>query len=217
MSDDQVKDEAPTEQAAKPASAPRARRTTTTKVTAEPKVDASAFTEAAEATPSAPQPAVRQKDPFGVDVPTVEEFVHAGGASANYEEYVFGRLHPGSVAAAPVPAVASPSAVKSRGVLMAEQLLYEQKRKRTGQSIEPPLPEEEMKEDWQEIQKGKKEPAPKEFEGLYLVTHGALFFRSHTHPEGEKIVPKGRKVHLSAEDAKNFLELEMVRPLRTVA
>ena len=140
-------------------------------------------------------------DAFGVELPTEEQFVQAGGRADAYDAYVVSRC----TLAKPAPAE------KLYGTIAAELFLAEQTRLRTGQSIEPPLRAEELKEDWEEVQAGKRPPANPLFAGLYVVTHGTLFFHNG------KVVPKGRKVMLGAEDAKSFMELGLVRPLRSAA
>jgi hypothetical protein len=161
-----------------------------------------------EAAPPAPeQNGSGIHDPFGAELPTQEQYVKAGGLAEAYDAYVVSRC----AVVAPEPAAAPEPPKRMVGKALAESLLAEAYRKRTGQSIEPPLREDELKEDWEEVQPGKRPAPPAELAGLYQVTHGTIFFHNG------KIVPKGRKVMLSAADAKAFLELEMVRPLSTAA
>ena len=160
-----------------------------------------------EPAPTAPAPQGSGiHDAFGVELPTEEQYVKAGGKPADYDSYVVSRC----TLSKPEAPKAAEQATMS-GTAAAELFLAEQIRLRTGQSIEPPVRPQDMKEDWQEVQAGVKPPANPLFAGLYVVTHGTIFFHSG------KIVPKGRKVMLGAEDAKCFMELNMVRPLRSAA
>ncbi len=208
------------------AKAPRKQRATAAATAAPPpapsgvdqvKAELSARAEAMPTPPAPDSDAVLPQgsglfDNFGVELPTVEAFVKLGGKAADYDGYVMSRcqIKPESDVVAAAVAASIPQ-TKMAGKAMAEMILAESFRKRTGQSVEAPLREEDLREDWHEVQATARQPAPAELAGLYIVTHGTLWFHK------DKIVPKGYKVILSADEAKAFLERELVRPLKTAA
>lgn len=83
-------------------------------------------------------------------------------------------------------------------------------RKAPAQAVQAQGPAVDTKhgEDWH-LDMKQAEPADPKLEGLYTVKHGILFFST------SKVVAAGRRVHLTAEDAKGFLEqglVERVQP-----
>lgn len=108
-------------------------------------------------------------------------------------------------AEAPKLKVAAPPKVKSEKQLKADQMLLEARAKRLGVDASTLVMDETPVEDWEEDLKAVKAPADPDLAGLYRVVHGNIFF------ESGKIARTGRKVRLSAEDARQFLEMEFIQ------
>ena len=93
---------------------------------------------------------------------------------------------------------------KSAGQSAADELALRVRAERRGVSPEQLVIEEDASEDWMEDVAASRPPAPAALAGVYRVTHGALWFGP------EKVVRTGRKVRLNAEDARMFIEQELV-------
>lgn len=106
---------------------------------------------------------------------------------------------------APVLKVAPPAKVKSEKQLKADQLLLDARAKRLGVDASTLVMDETPVEDWEEDLKVAKVAADPDLAGLYRIVHGNIFF------ESGKIARTGRKVRLTAEDARQFLAMEFVQ------
>ena len=77
-------------------------------------------------------------------------------------------------------------------------------KKAPAQAAAAPAPEADA-EDWQQdMLKKADEPADPKLAGMYRVKHGELFFSA------DKVVKTGRRVKLSAHEARHFLEIDAV-------
>jgi hypothetical protein len=119
----------------------------------------------------------------------------------------------GQEVSAPKPRRGRPPKLKavpamSAGAILAQSILDEAKRRLHPELTVPePVPADELRETWEEEQETIKPEAPAALAGLYKVEHGNLFFST------SKVVRKGSNIRLNAEDAKMFLENELVRRL----
>ncbi len=103
------------------------------------------------------------------------------------------------------------------GQVAAAEIQRAAKAQRAGLEEPEPIENDELEEDWQLDSAQPGPAAPPELAGLYRVKHGNLFLgpdkivRGPRERDGQKL--PGRKVKLSATDAKIFLEQDLVERL----
>lgn len=110
-----------------------------------------------------------------------------------------------------------PRKTLTAGQIAAIEVERAAKAQREGKEPEPFVADDAIEEDWQNDTAKARPTADKELAGLYRVKHGNLWFGPskivHGPREVDGVKQPGRKVCLTAEEARLFLEQGLVERL----